>query len=153
MSDVLTRFYKDHYKGQDCLCTHQPRYVPSRSLEINSLEDIFCWQEDRSLSNNLILQYDKVLYLIEDSIETRKLAGKRVTVFDYYDGSIKIKYGGTELPYRTFDKIRRVDPGAIVTTDRLGNVLAHIKRQQDLRGPVERSKSCPKRRHLQIKAA
>lgn len=89
-------------------------------VELNSMEDIFCWQEDRSLSNNLTLQYDKVLYLIEDSIETRKLAGKRVTVFDYHDGSIKIKYESEELPYRTFDKIRRVDPGAIVTNDRLG---------------------------------
>lgn len=79
------------------------------------MEDIFCWEEDRSLSNNLTLQYDKVLYLIQDSVETQKLAGKRVTVLDYYDGSIKIKYGGTELPYRRFDKIRRVDPGAIVS--------------------------------------
>lgn len=126
---------------------------PLTEAERNSLEDVFCWQEDRSLSNNLTLQYDKVLYLIQDSIETRKLAGKRVTVFDYYDGSIKIKYEGTDLPYRTFDKIRRVDPGAIVTNDRLGNVLAHIKRQQDLRKPVERSKSCPKRKHLDTKAA
>lgn len=114
----------------------------------NNLEEVFSWQEDRTLSQNLTLQYDKVLYLIEDSVETRKLAGKRVTVFDYYDGSIKVKYRGVELPYRKFDKIRRVDLGAIVENERLGNVLAHIKRQQDLKGPVERSKSCPKRRHM-----
>ena len=116
--------------------------------EIENLEEVFSWHEDRTLSNNLTLQYDKVLYIIEDSIETRKLVRKRVTVVDYYDGSIKIKHNGQDLPYRKFDKIRRVNPGAIVENDRLGDALSHIKRQQDLQAPVLRSKSCPKRAHL-----
>ena len=53
---------------------------------------IFTWQEQRTLSASLTLQYDKVLYLIEPSPENQRLAGKRVLVIDYPDGKIKIRY-------------------------------------------------------------
>ncbi len=33
--------------------------------------------------------------------------GKRVTVLDYPDGRLSIRYKGVELAYRTFDKLRR----------------------------------------------
>lgn len=112
--------------------------------ERENIDNIFCWQEDRTLSNNLTLQYNKVLFLIQDSPETRKLTGKRVTVYDYYDGRIKVFYQGKELLYRFFDKLQRVDPNAIVDNKHLGSVLAHIKEKQDLRDE-QRSKSCPRR--------
>jgi len=54
-----------------------------------------------------------VVYLIKDSVETRQLARKRVTNFDYHGGGIKIKYNNIELPYSVFDKSRKVDQGAI----------------------------------------
>jgi hypothetical protein len=43
---------------------------------------------------SLTLQYDKVLYLVDPSGENEKLAGKRVTVIDFPDGRIKIRYEG-----------------------------------------------------------
>jgi hypothetical protein len=42
----------------------------------------------------LTLQYDKVLYLVDTIRENQRLAGKRVTVIDYPDGRIKIRYDG-----------------------------------------------------------
>lgn len=120
-----------------------------QSYELNALPEIFCWQENRTLSYNLTIQYDKVLYLIEDNEQTRKLLRKRVTVCDYYDGRVEIKYEGQTLPYRKFDKIRRVDPGAIVANERLGRALEFIKEQQAKRETPERSKSCPRRKHLE----
>jgi hypothetical protein len=80
----------------------------------HKLEEIFSWQEERTLSYNLTVQYDKVSYWIEDSVENRTLARKRVKVYDDYQGQIKIKYEGRELPYRRFDKIRQVEETAIV---------------------------------------
>jgi hypothetical protein len=49
-------------------------------LDFEDLDDTFTWQEQRSLSTSLTLQYDKVSYLVEPSRENQKLAGKRVTV-------------------------------------------------------------------------
>lgn len=70
-----------------------------RSLQMHELENldsIFSWQEDRTLSNNLTIQYDKFWYLIEDTPETRQLARKRVTVYEDFHGRIKIFYEGKE---------------------------------------------------------
>jgi hypothetical protein len=61
------------------------------------------------------------------------------TVVDYPDGRLSIRYKGIELAYRTFDKIRQVDQGAIADNKRLGAVLAMIRDEQLRRGPERRS--------------
>lgn len=92
------------------------------------------------------------MYLIEDSVETRKLRRKRVTVYDYNNGTIKIVHEKQVLPYRIFDKLQRVDEQAIVDNKRLGSVLSYVKQKQELRNE-ERSKSCPKRYPLEYLAS
>jgi transposase len=69
-----------------------------------NLDETFTWRESRSLSSALSLQYDKVLYLIDPSPENRILVGRRVTVFEFPDGRVKIRFEGRELGYRQFDK-------------------------------------------------
>jgi hypothetical protein len=57
-----------------------------------------------------------------DPSEPAKAAiGKRVTVIDYPDRRLSIRYSGVELAYRIFDKIRQVDQGAIADNKRLGD--------------------------------
>ncbi len=101
----------------------------------------------RSLSIHLTLQCNKVLYMIEDTLDNRQLAKNKVTVFDYYDGTIKIKHNNRELTYRIFDKIQKVDQGEIVSNKRLGTVLDYIKQKQDEKDEV-RSVSAPSKQHL-----
>ena len=62
-----------------------------------------------------------------------------MTVFDHPDGWLSIRYNGVELAYRTFDKIRQVDQGAIADNKRLGPILAMIRDDQLRRGPQRRS--------------
>ncbi len=57
-------------------------------------------------------------------------ARKRVTVVDYPDGRLAIRYHGVDLPYRTFDKRPQVSQAAIVENKRLGPILAYIAEQQ-----------------------
>jgi hypothetical protein len=38
------------------------------------LEDVFAWKEERTVSNNLTLQYDKILFILEPNEVTRPLA-------------------------------------------------------------------------------
>ena len=77
----------------------------------DDLDDAFAWKEERTLSQALTLQYDKIMFILEPSEQAKAAIGKRVTVVDYPDGRLAIRYRGVELAYRTFDKIRQVDAG------------------------------------------
>lgn len=124
-----------------------PKNMHREIMPHEDLNEIFSWQENRTLSKNLTLQYDKALYLIEDSVDNRSLARNKVTVFEYFDGAIKIKCNNRELPYRIFDKIKKVDQGEIVSNKRLGAVLNFIKEKQD-KNDEKRSTGAPSRQHL-----
>jgi hypothetical protein len=116
-------------------------------MDYESLDDIFTWQEIRTLSASLTLQYDKVLYLIDPTCENQRLAGKRVTVVDYPDGRIKIRHEGRELAYREFDKLTHVHQGEVVTHKRLGAMLSMIADQSKALPPERRSLKGPTRRY------
>jgi hypothetical protein len=110
----------------------------------DDLTDIFAWREERTVSNSLTLQYDKVLFLLEPNEITRELRRKRVTVVDYPDGRLAIRYRGLDLPYTPFDKLRQVSQGAIVENKHLGAVLTYIRERQIERAEA-RSQSAPRR--------
>ena len=137
MADYNARFAKAPANSKDL---HR-RLGPG-----DDLDDAFAWKEERTLSRALTLQYDKVLFILEPSEPAKAAIGKRVTVVDYPDGRLSIRYKGVELAYRTFDKIRQVDQGAIVENKRLGAALAFIRDEQLRRGPERRSMKAPRRR-------
>ena len=111
----------------------------------DDLDDAFAWKEDRTVSKNLTLQYDRVLFILEPNEITRSLACKRVMVLDYPDGRFAIRHNGVDLPYRTFDKRPQVNQAAIVENKRLGPVLAYIaEKQKEL--DMSRSAKAPRRR-------
>jgi hypothetical protein len=105
----------------------------------DDLDDAFAWKEERTLSQALTLQYDKVVFILEPSEQAKAAIGKRVTVVDYPDGRLAIRHRGVALAYRTFDKIQQVDQGAIIENKRLGAALAFIREEQLRRGPERRS--------------
>jgi hypothetical protein len=111
----------------------------------DDLDDAFAWKEERTLSVNLTLQYDQVLFILEPTGIARSLARKRVTVVDYPDGRLAIRYNGVDLPYRTFDKRPQVNQAAIVENKRLGPILAYIAEQQK-KLDMSRSAKAPRRR-------
>jgi hypothetical protein len=111
----------------------------------DDLDDAFAWKEERTVSMNLTLQYDQVLFILEPTGIARSLARKRVTVVDYPDGRLAIRYHGVDLPYRTFDKRPQVNQAAIVENKRLGPILAYIAEQQK-KLDMSRSAKAPRRR-------
>jgi hypothetical protein len=111
----------------------------------DDLDEAFAWKEERTVSVNLTLQYDQVLFILEPTPISRPLARKRVTVVDYPDGRLVIRHNGIELPYRTFDKRPQVNQAAIVENKRLGPILAYIAEQQK-QLDMSRSAKAPRRR-------
>ena len=57
---------------------------------------------------------------------------------NYPDGRFAVQFEGMSLPFRKFDKIQTVQPGAIVENKRLGAALAMVKEQQDNYPPHRR---------------
>jgi hypothetical protein len=139
--------FMDKFNKKFGIKSIDPKNMHREIMPHEDLNEIFSWQENRTLSKNLTLQYDKALYLIEDSVDNRSLARNKVTVFEYFDGAIKIKCNNRELPYRIFDKIKKVDQGEIVSNKRLGAVLNFIKEKQD-KNDEKRSTGAPSRQHL-----
>jgi Winged helix-turn helix len=138
----------------DFLATHNERFGKQPFDEADAhrplpadqiLADVFAWKEERTVTQNLTVQYDKVMFLLEQTEAARKLARKRVMIIDYPDGGLAIRHEGVDLPYRTFDRLRKVDQAAIVENKRLGAVLTYIaERQAEME--TKRSKKAPRRR-------
>lgn len=113
------------------------------------LDDIFSWQEIRKLSNSLTFQYDKVVYLIENTEENARLVHENVKVLDYPSGEIAVQYGSRKLSFKMFDKLAKVEQGQVVDNKRLGKILRFAQQKQEefeRNQQRERSKKAPKRR-------
>jgi hypothetical protein len=96
-----------------------------------NLEEIFTLQEERCVSRQLTLNYNRTLYVIEDSEENRPLRRHRVTVHHDEHGTITIRHAGRALAYRAHPKeTARITQGAIVENKRLGDALQWIAEQQ-----------------------
>jgi hypothetical protein len=87
------------------------------------LDLIFSWREQRKLTSNLALHYERKLYLLPDTPQNRRYAGKYLDVYQFPDGRIQIRAAGVSLPYSTYDKLGAIDQGAIVENKRLSHAL------------------------------
>jgi molybdenum-dependent DNA-binding transcriptional regulator ModE len=137
VADFNARFAKPPANAKDL---HRPM------TDRDDLEDTFTWRAERTLSQSLTLQYDKVMFILDPTEEAQDAIGKRVTVIDYPGGRLAIRYKGADLPYRTFDKIRHVKQADIVENKRLGALLEIIQEHQRRQPPDVRGRKGPKRR-------
>ena len=125
-----------------------PKDVHRSLAPYESLDEALAWREQRTVTANLTLHYNKVLFLLQPNKITRAAARQRVTVYDYPDGRLAIRWKGVELPYRAFDKLQVVDQGAVTDHKRLGAALAfaqelQAKRVRKRNGNVVRSAQAP----------
>ena len=96
-----------------------------RPLAIHEdLEAELVWREQRTVTGALTLHYNKAMFILEPSPASQALARKKVDVCEYPDGRLEIQHEGTALPYRMFDKMRRVNQAAVVDNKHLDAALA-----------------------------
>ena len=105
------------------------------NLAPDRLRDILCWREQRYVGQQLTLSYERKQIMLEQNETTIGLPGQYVDTYAFADGRLEVRWKGMSLPYTVFDKDQRVTHAAIVENKRLGEVLAFIKSQQDLRRP------------------
>jgi len=144
MADFNARFAKVPKSDFDA-------HRPLRGDE--DLERIFSWREWRKVSASLTLQYDKVMYLLEDLPAHRQLIHRYIEVADYPDGHVELWADGASLPYTTYHRLSEIDQGAVVENKRLGHVLDIAAQVQALRddrhqaGPSHTLQGEPPRPH------
>jgi Winged helix-turn helix len=107
---------------------HRPLNVAA-----SRLTDILCHREQRHVSEQLSMSYDRKQIILERSAVADGLAGKYVDLYEYPDGRLEVRWKGHSLPYRIFSKDQRVSHAAIVENKRLGHALARIKAEQDVK--------------------
>ncbi len=137
MADYNARFAKAPFNDKDLHRPMQPR---------DRLDEAFTWRAERTLSQSLTLQYDNILFMIEPSEFAQAAIGQRVEVVDFPDGRLEVRYKGRSMPYRTFDRLRRVNETAVLENKRLGGLLALIRQDQQTQPPGMRTSKGPKRR-------
>ncbi|WP_370886584.1 ISNCY family transposase [Caballeronia sp. RCC_10] len=107
-------------------CGKTPRstFDAHRPLRVDeSLELILTSRVPRRVTQALTVQYDRVIYMLDDTPENRALIHQYLDVFEYPDGRIEIRVNGTALAYRQYDRLSEIDQGAVVDNKRLGHAL------------------------------
>lgn len=137
MADYNARFAKPPFNDKDL---HRPLGSGDH------LGEAFTWRAERTLSQSLTLQYDNILFMVEPSEFAQAAIGQRVEVVDFPDGRLEIRYKGRSMPYRPFDKLRRVTETAVLENKRLGGLLHLIRQSQQAGPPGHRTSKAPKRR-------
>ena len=129
MADYSARFGRD---------PENPKDLHRTLTEADDLSEVLAWREQRTVTKNLTLHYDRMMLLLDPTPLARGLARKTVDVVNYPDGRFAVQFEGVSLPFRTFDKIQTVQPGEIVENKRLGAALAMVKQHQDTYEPHRR---------------
>lgn len=139
MALKLTRYAPSHtvaeanaYAPSSFIAAYNARFAkPPKSVfdahrPLRADEDLdllFTWRELRKVTKSLTVQYDRVIYLLEDTPANRKLVHRYIEVREYPDGHIEIRANGLSLPYVPYDRLSHVDQGATVEHKRLAHVL------------------------------
>jgi len=122
MADYNRRFATPARVAYDA---HRP-LLPSEDLT-----EIFTCQELRRITAQLTVNYKRGLYVLEDSVENRRLRRTTALVSEAADGTVTIRGNGRVLAYRLHPRDHaRLVPGVVVEHKHLDGVFAWIAAQQ-----------------------
>lgn len=115
MASYNARFAKPPRSEHDC---HRPLHSDE------DLELIFAWREARRVSQRLTVQYDKVLYLLADIPQSRRLAGDHVDDLPLPEWPHRAQGGRHRPPLYHLRQTLRDRPGCHRREQALGSCAA-----------------------------
>jgi transposase len=110
------------------------------NIEPDRLSEVFCLRDQRHVTKDLMLKYDRKRIKLEVNDLTRGLVGKFVDIYEYGCGRIQVRANGVVLPHSILNPERSINHTAITENKRLSAVLAHIKTEQDKPAPKPKVK-------------
>ena len=112
IQDFNARFSEDPRSSVDL---HRP--LPAKE----DLARILTWQETRSVSKNLTIQFEKVVYQIQTNRPAYALRNARVTVCLNAQEGVTILYNGKSLPYTIYTQ--QAQQAEVVSAKNLDSLL------------------------------
>jgi len=112
LADFNQRFAEDPRSSVDA---HRP-LTPKEDLA-----HILTWQETRSISKNLTLQFEKVVYQIQTNRPSYTLRNAQVTVCVNAHEEVTLLYNGKSLPYTIYH--RQAKQAEVVSAKNLDSLL------------------------------
>ena len=106
----------------------QPKSSHDAHRPLSNSEDlaqIFTWQESRVLSNNLTLQFRKVVYQVQLERPSYTMRKAPVTISLDAQENVTITYKGKSLPFTTFHKQSK--QSEIVQSKHVDSMLKYLK--------------------------
>jgi hypothetical protein len=145
MADYNARFAKPPRVAYDA-------HRPLRPEE--DLDQIFTWQETRQISRQLTVNYKRDLYVLEDSLENRRLRGKTLMISEDAQCRVTMRANGRVLAARRFAKDHaELEPGTVVEHKHLDGAFAWIAAQQQARDAQRLASPKLTRREKQLLSA
>lgn len=132
--DAGNRFLDEYRRMHNEKFARPPRsdidaHRPAPNLDLNTL---VTYTVERKVFKSLTVSFNKIIFVLDDTEISRKAIGKRVTVAVPLEGDVEILFEEIPLPYKTFDKIRRVpDSPEVVDHKRLGAAFTLAKAISD----------------------
>lgn len=136
--NAANAFAKEYMEDYNQRFAKAPRLSHNVHRPLDSSDDldsIFTCRTTRTVSKSLTFQYKKILYLIKDTVVSRRAIGKDIEIWHYPDGREEIRMNGISLSYTTYLNGQRVYTRSIVRSE---NHLELISRIASI---VEKSKA------------
>src|SRR5260370_24141917 len=86
-----TRFGREPANARDL---HRPL------AQADDLDEILAWREERTVTRNLTLHYDRMMLLLDPTSLARGLVRKKVEVVNYPDGRFAVQFNGKALRFK-----------------------------------------------------
>jgi hypothetical protein len=99
---------------------------------MDHLNDILCHREQRMVSDQLTMLYDRKQIILELSEVSEGLGDKYVDLYKFPDGTLEARSNGHTLPY-TSPARTNVSHTAIVENKRLSHAPSSVKAQQEVK--------------------
>ena len=96
------------------------------NIKANRLRDILRRREQRHVSEQLTISYDRKQIILERNEVAEGLGGKYVDLYDFPGGRLELRWKGSSLPYRVFSKDQRVSHTAVVENKRLAPTIGPV---------------------------
>ena len=121
MADFNRRFGREPVSPHDAHRPLRPR---------DNLDEVLHWKEQRRLTHNLAVHYQRTLYVVEESPAALAARGQLVDVHELMDGTVSIRHGTEHLPATPFRKAGAVRQQDVADNKYLGTILEGLRQNQ-----------------------
>jgi transposase len=127
-NEFLDNFYWDTYNVKFSVQPESSQDAHRKLLEEHNLKKILSYKSQGTLSKNLEVQCDNVIYQITLESGTRILQKAKVMVIKSIDGEVYIEHNGKELPFKIY--AQQEASGKIVDPKELDTFFNERKRRK-----------------------